>query len=216
MNAPHGTTVIDVADPRNPHVIATLEVPQGYHSHKVRAANGTMVVNHEKIARDADAEFGGGLGIYDISNPAKPVLRAKWKTAGKGVHRFSFDGRFAYISPTVEGYVDNIVMILDLADPANPQEVGRWWYPGQWTAGGEEPPELHDGRRPRCHHPLRLGDRPLRELLAARRRDPRHQRHDASGADLAHRHERRLSAPDAHAAHDARAAQGPPRDGGRR
>jgi hypothetical protein len=157
MNAPHGTTIVDVADPYAPRVLATLEMPDGFHSHKVRVSNGTMIVNHEKLG-DGEAEFGGGLGIYDVSNPSQPVLRTKWKTAGKGVHRFSFDGRYAYISPTVEGYIDNIVMILDLADPANPQEVGRWWMPGQWSAGGEEP-VVTDGRRPRCHHPLRLGDR---------------------------------------------------------
>jgi hypothetical protein len=157
MNAPHGTTIVDVADPRKPRVLATLELPPGWHSHKVRVANGTMIVNHERLSRDADPGFGGGLGIYDVSNPAHPVLRAKWATAGSGVHRFSFDGRYAYISPTVEGYSGNIVMILDLADPARPVEAGRWWMPGQWTAGGEEPgpgPSIS-----RCHHPLRLGDR---------------------------------------------------------
>jgi hypothetical protein len=158
MNAPHGTTVIDVADPRKPRVLATIGIPEGYHSHKVRVANGTMLVNHERLGRDSGDDFGGGLGIYDVSDPSHPVLRCKWATAGKGVHRFSFDGRYAYISPTVEGYSDNIVMILDLADPARPQEVGRWWLPGQWTAGGEEP-TIIDGRGPRCHHPLRRGDR---------------------------------------------------------
>ena len=76
-------------------------------------------------------------------------------TAGKGVHRYDFDGRYAYISPTVEGYIGNIAMILDLADPAKPKEVGRWWIPGQWQAGGEHYP-WGDGVAPRCHHPLRL------------------------------------------------------------
>ena len=79
-------------------------------------------------------------------------------TAGKGVHRYDFDGRYAYISPTAEGYIGNIVMILDLADPAKPKEVGRWWIPGQWQAGGEDYP-WGDGVAPRCHHPLRMGDR---------------------------------------------------------
>ena len=32
------------------------------------------------------------------------------------------------------------MMILDLADPAKPKEVGRWWIPGQWQAGGEDYP----------------------------------------------------------------------------
>jgi len=150
--------VIDVADPRKPRVLATIDIPEGYHSHKVRVANGTMLVNHERLGRDSGDDFGGGLGIYDVSDPSHPVLRSKWATAGKGVHRFSFDGRYAYISPTVDGYSGNIVMILDLADPAKPQEVGRWWLPGQWTAGGEEP-TIKDGRGPRCHHPLRRDDR---------------------------------------------------------
>ena len=44
--------------------------------------------------------------------PAEPRLITKWSTAGKGVHRYSFDGRYAYLSPTVEGYVGNIAMIL--------------------------------------------------------------------------------------------------------
>ena len=160
MRPPDGTSIYDVADPRNPRLLATLKVPMGWHSHKVRAQNGIMIVNYEKFREGAD-DFGGGLGIFDVSNPAKPKLITHWKVSnavGGGVHRFSFDGRYAYISPTAEGYVGNIAMILDLADPARPQEVGRWWIPGQHVAGGEHYP-WDDYARPRCHHPLRLGDR---------------------------------------------------------
>lgn len=158
MSAPHGTTIVDVADPRAPRVLATITMPSGWHSHKVRVANGVMLVNHERLSRDADSAFSGGLGIYDVSDPAQPALLTNWTTAGSGVHRFSFDGRYAYISPTVDGYNGNITMILDLADPTAPVEVGRWWLPGQWTAGGEQI-ESTGERGPRCHHPLRLGDR---------------------------------------------------------
>jgi hypothetical protein len=55
------------------------------------------------------------------------------------VHRFTFDGRYAYLSPELDGYLANIVMILDLIDPAHTREIGRWWLPGQWIAGGESP-----------------------------------------------------------------------------
>ena len=136
MKAPSGTTVVDVADPRRPRQLATIDLPEGWHSHKVRVANDVMLVNHEKIGQGGDPGFGGGLGIYDVSRPSAPKLITKWRTAGRGVHRYDFDGRYAYISPTAEGYVGNIMMILDLADPAKPREVGRWWMPGQWTAGG--------------------------------------------------------------------------------
>ena len=73
------------------------------------------------------------------------------------MHRFDFDGRYVYLSPTLEGYVGTIVLIMDLKDPARPQEVGRWWMPGQWTAGGETAELGKDAHR--CHHPLRLGNR---------------------------------------------------------
>ncbi|MDE0055431.1 MAG: hypothetical protein OXT64_14440 [Gammaproteobacteria bacterium] len=158
MRHPSGTTIVDVADPHAPIVLAHVSIPEGWHSHKVRAANGLMLVNHEKLGQRGDFGFGGGLGIYDVANPAEPKLISKWRTGGRGVHRFDFDGRYAYISPTVDGYIGNIVMILDLADPAKPREVGRWWIPGQWQAGGEEYP-WDDWVPPRCHHPLRRNDR---------------------------------------------------------
>ncbi len=158
MRFPSGTTIVDVEDPAKPRVLASIEMPDGWHSHKVRVANSIMVVNHERIVSDGAAAFDGGLGVYDVSKPAQPRQIGKWKTRGKGVHRYDFDGRYAYISPTVEGYVGNIVMILDLADPTKPEEVGRWWIPGQWEAGGEEYP-WDDWVPPRCHHPLRVGAR---------------------------------------------------------
>ena len=158
MRAPDGTTIVDVSDPRRPRQLARLEMPPGTHSHKVRAANGVMLVNREVVPADRpNSDLRGGLGIYDVSDPAKPREITFWRCGGAGVHRFTFDGRYAYISPEMDGYVGNIVMILDLADPARPQEVGRWWMPGQWTAGGETP--TWRGRAHRCHHPLRLGNR---------------------------------------------------------
>ncbi len=158
MREPAGTTLFDVSDPRSPREIFRIEMPVGWHSHKVRTSNGVMLVHHERLGTDGSPEFGGGLGIYDVSNPTKTKLITKWKTGGRGVHRYSFDGRYAYISPTVEGYIGNIVMILDLVDPGRPIEVGRWWIPGQWKAGGENYP--WDGWvPPRCHHPLRRDNR---------------------------------------------------------
>ncbi|MDA0229757.1 MAG: hypothetical protein O3B21_06160 [Proteobacteria bacterium] len=158
MREPSGTTIIDVADPKKPKVLSRIDMPQGWHSHKVRVADGIMIVNHERLGPEGDEAFGGGLGIYDVSNPANPKPIGKWRTHGRGVHRYDFDGRYAYISPTAEGYIGNIVMILDLADPTKPEEVGRWWIPGQWQAGGEAYP-WDDWTPPRCHHPIRVGNR---------------------------------------------------------
>ena len=95
------------------------------------------IPNLRKAASETFNE--GGLRIYNIADPTKPKEISFFPTAGNGVHRFDFDGRYAYLSTGIEGYLRNIVVIVDVSDPAKPKEVSRWWLPGQWTAGGEEP-----------------------------------------------------------------------------
>ena len=90
MRPPEGTTIIDVADPTAPRVLATIAVRPGWHSHKVRVANGLMVINQESIG---GPDGGGGINIYDVSRPTEPKLVSRWQTGGQGVHRFDFDGR---------------------------------------------------------------------------------------------------------------------------
>ena len=157
LEPPHGTSIVDVSDPHNLKVVSHVEVPEGTHSHKVRVHGDVMLVNNERYGGVAKNGFEGGLRIYDVADKARPREIGLYRAGGTGVHRFDFDGDYAYFSPQVEGYVGNIAMILDLKDPTRPQEVGRWWMPGQWTAGGETP--TWKGVRHRCHHPLRLGDR---------------------------------------------------------
>ena len=90
MAPPAGTTIVDVSDPAAPQVLATIAVRPGYHSHKVRAANGIMVINQESIGGPNGQ---GGIDIYDVSRPSVPKLLCSWRTGGRGVHRFDFDGR---------------------------------------------------------------------------------------------------------------------------
>lgn len=153
---PHGTTIVDVSDPTRPRQLAEITIPAGMHSHKVRVENDVMLVNREVYPPGPPApDFPGGYDIYDVSRPSAPRKVTTW--AARGMHRFTFDGRYAYGSPEIDGYRGNIVMILDAKDPARPEEVGRWWMPGQWTAGGEVP--AWKGADHRCHHPMRLGNR---------------------------------------------------------
>jgi len=198
-----GTSIIDIADPRQPRVVGTITLEDDEsHSHKVRVVGDIMIVNHErnmsKIGRRAEqlpaarrtlteelgreptrseiaAKMGvteddltalekfeqrryanGGFKIYDVSNPSQPQLICYQKTGGIGVHRFDMDQRHAYISTELQGYVGNILVIYDLRDPHKPQEISRWWIPGQHVAGGETP--TWSGRRHRLHHALRFGD----------------------------------------------------------
>jgi hypothetical protein len=198
-----GTSIIDIADPANPRLVAsiTLDDPTS-HSHKVRVTGDLMVVNHERnmtaVGRRAEQMPGarsalrealgreptrielaqrlnvteadvvqieaaakepyrnGGFRLYDVSNPIKPTPIHHHLTGGIGVHRFDLDERYGYISTEMEGFIGNILVIYDLSDPARPEEVSRWWVPGQHTAAGEKP--TWSGKRHRLHHALRFGD----------------------------------------------------------
>jgi hypothetical protein len=156
IKPPNGTSIIDVGDPAKPRLLSEIKSPEGTLSHKVRVDSGIMLVNHEifPIGRQ-DPSFRGGLEIFDISNPSQPRHIGAWST--RGMHRFTFDGRYVYGSPELEGYRGNVVQIIDFKNPEKPQEVGRWWMPGQWTAGGEKPD--WQGTDHRCHHPIRAGNR---------------------------------------------------------
>jgi hypothetical protein len=99
----------------------------------------------------------GGFKVWDISDRARPRLLHHQRTFGFGVHRFDMDENYAYISTEMEGYVGNILVIYDLKRPEKPEEVARWWMPGQHLAGGEKP--TWNGYKNRLHHGLRVGNR---------------------------------------------------------
>ncbi len=98
----------------------------------------------------------GGFKVWDISDITSPRELAYVRTHGFGVHRFDMDENFAYISTEMEGYIGNILVTYDLKNPEKPEEVSRWWMPGQHIAGGEQPHWKGYGNR--LHHALRVGD----------------------------------------------------------
>lgn len=98
----------------------------------------------------------GGFKVYDISDRANPKLLSYKKTFGFGVHRFDVDENYAYISTEMEGYIGNILVVYDMADPTNPVEISRWHLNGQHLAGGEVP--TWKGYKNRLHHAMRVGD----------------------------------------------------------
>jgi len=163
-----GTSILDVSDASHPKLLSQIKVDEpDSHSHKTRVIGDLMIVNVEqnmgaagRKSVDGNAEQTsyehGGFKLYDVSDRTKPKLIHHQRTWGRGVHRFDMDEHYAYISTEMKGYVGNILVIYDIRDPAKPQEVSRWWMPGQHTAGGEKP--TWQGRRHRLHHALRFGD----------------------------------------------------------
>ncbi len=151
-----GTSVLDVSDPANPHVVTQIPAPSGSHSHKVQLAGDLLLVNEEQF-RGGEG-FSHGFVVYDVSDPFELRRIGYFDSTGKGVHRIVWlGGRYAYMSAIPEGFDDRIFLIVDMSDPTNPVEAGRWWWPGMWRGGGEvlDQPE---GKRFAAHHALLDGD----------------------------------------------------------
>jgi len=152
-----GTSILDISDPTEPRVIRQWDAPAGSHTHKVQVADGLLMVNHELFRSEGPAPV--GMAIYDLDDPLDPKRVGFFDTGGRGVHRIVFEGGdLAYISATPDGYTGRIWMIVDVSDPTLPTEVGRWWWPGMWEAGGEtfEPPAEEEWL---VHHAMVQDDR---------------------------------------------------------
>ncbi|MBN1630906.1 MAG: hypothetical protein JW990_14175 [Thermoleophilia bacterium] len=139
-----GWAVLEVSDPAHPRYIRFIDadVPtQG--CPKIQVGDGIMVT-----AMDGGFKPGPeyrGIYIWDVkTDPEDPRLLGKWSTgANGGVHRFFYNGgRYVHLSAGCKGFAGNIYRIVDIADPANPVEVGRWWWPTQWTAGCMPPKQM--------------------------------------------------------------------------
>ena len=160
-----GWTILDVTDPVNPRFVRFVEGPQlsGQVTNKLQVADGLMLCALGTgipflHGIGADDPYIAGLQIFDVkTDPENPRLLSTW-VAGEaqacddiclGVHRFFYNGgRYAHLSSTCDGYSNMIYRILDIADPENPVEVGRWWWPDQFEKG------ILKDKRP-------VGDKPL-------------------------------------------------------
>jgi hypothetical protein len=141
-----GWSVVDVTDPADPLVVAFISGPANTWTLQVDLSGDLMVTALEQIfpnfGGDPREPFSDGVYLWDIRDPVRPVLMGHYRTGGTGTHRNLYPGgRYAHLAAGMPGYRGNIYVILDVEDPSNPREAGRWWVPGQHAAGGEPPTE---------------------------------------------------------------------------
>jgi len=134
-----GLTILNVGDPTRPSVVHQIAKAPGVHNHKVQIAGDLMIINHERAPWET-GEYRPGIQLWDIARPDAPKEISFYPTCQKGVHRFwCSDGRYAHLPTSAEGFSNRIYSIVDVQNPTRVQEVGRWWLPGLWAAGGETP-----------------------------------------------------------------------------
>ena len=178
-----GFSVIDVRDPRNPKATEYVEAPHNtWNIHLQTFGDLLLVINAKDMFaaaefQDEKAYYKGAIGkkvgtaegstardwtagmaVYDISTPGKPRRIGFMPVQGGGVHRIWYTGgRWAYASALLDGFTDYIFITIDMKDPANPVEAGRYWLPGMNQAAGETP-SWEATRRNGLHHATVNGD----------------------------------------------------------
>ena len=139
-----GWSIIDVTDPTMPQVVKFISGPENTFTLQMELSDNIMITALEKIfpnfGGNPDKPFDEGVLIWDIGDPVNPRKLGQFRTGGTGTHRnFYSGGRYVHLAAEMPGYDGNIYVIIDISDPTNPVEAGRWWVPGQYTAGGEKP-----------------------------------------------------------------------------
>ena len=157
-----GFSVIDVRDPRQPRFVRRITQPPGtWSQHLQTHGDLLLVVNMKDMLRDqqlsqkdyysgsigdkieiaaGDKGYSAGMRVFDIADPANPREIGFMALEGLGVHRIWYaGGRWAYVSALPPGFTDDILLIVDLADPTRPRPVSQLWLPGMHSAGGEAP-----------------------------------------------------------------------------
>jgi hypothetical protein len=152
-SAPKNFSGIDVTDPKNPKMIVQTDLPH------MKLRSNSLDVYGDILAVAYQTQTVGlkpaGVDLFDVSDPEHPKLLSHFDCSGphsRGVHALWFvDGQYIHMSSGSSDFEpthpndDQFYRILDVSDPKNPVEAGRWWYPG--TRVGDSAP--HPPRHPK-------------------------------------------------------------------
>ena len=109
----------DVTDPANPILTDYVEVDARVVNDVKVNSRGTVAV----ITREGASDRRNGIVVLDLTDPAHPVVADTYTDElSGGVHNVFFSGDILYAIHN--GTFD--VHILDLSDPTDVEEVGRW------------------------------------------------------------------------------------------
>ncbi len=175
-----GFSVIDVRDPTDPTFVKHIAQPTGtWSQHLQTHGDLLLIVNMKDMLQDekidageyysgsigdkvdisgSDQSYSAGMRVFDIKDRANPREIGFMRLEGLGVHRIWYTGgQWAYISALPPGFTDDIFIIVDMSDPAEPKPVSRLWLPGMNTQAGEKP-GWDPKYRYALHHAIIKGD----------------------------------------------------------
>ncbi len=142
-----GIHVVDVTDPTSPRVVGEIPGPDDPNvaTWQVQVADGVLVQSFEvrpvKWGGDPTRCQHEGIRLWDVSEPDRPRELSTFGWGATGTHRNHWSGGdLVHCAASVPGYDGNIYVIVDISDRTAPREVGRWFFPEQYVAGGGRAP----------------------------------------------------------------------------
>jgi len=131
-----GWTIVDVTDAANPKFIKFVPGPENTNTYQVEFHDNLMITALQKRPNnwggDPKKPNDEGALVWDISDPVDWKPLSHWKTGANGIHRIGYPGgKYFNAAATMPGYRGQILVFVDISDPKNPKEAGRWWMPGQ-------------------------------------------------------------------------------------
>jgi hypothetical protein len=149
---PVNFSVLDVTDPRVPELLTQTTLPHAaVRSNSLAVGEELLVVAYQV---DQPGQQPAGIEIFDLASPAQPRSVGFLDESGpysRGTHWVGFTtGTLAFLatgtpdSRPTSPLDDQFPVIVDLARPDRPVEVGRWWLPGTQHGDGAAPPVRHE------------------------------------------------------------------------
>lgn len=165
----HGLTVVDARDPRDPRPVNYIPCGEGTWALGLQVAGDVLAMVEEfdffgltpaqaehfaastvpgsggldsghPVYGGRGSAFSAGLRLYDISDRAAPRAIGFCPVPGFGLHRAWWTGGpYLYASASLDGFIDHVLVVIDVRDPVRPRLAGKFWLPGQWLGGGEKP-----------------------------------------------------------------------------
>ena len=155
----NGTSIIDVTDPSKPKYLFHIPGQEGNFeaggAQMTRVCDGSALPKGDRNAVYLLRSFGGaGHEIWNVADPAKPVLVSKPSWNLKDTHKsfWECDTGIAYLVSGVDGWRSRrMTEVFDLSDPSKARENPRL-RPGRPGARhqrhGADRPARHDLDRP--------------------------------------------------------------------
>lgn len=159
---PANFSVVDVSDPSKPELVCQPQLTTPGLRSNTLCVYGDMLAVGYQFPLDYVAEHGYstnegvvGVELFSLQDPHSPRSVGFFDTSGAhsiGTHFVWFlNDHQLFISTGMRDFLPSFhkdhqfPVILDVSNPAKPEEMGRWWLPGTRVGDDAPPPTRHAG-----------------------------------------------------------------------